>query len=205
MLSRLKKKSEAAAPVVPSWHPNFRNYEKLPDIKVIRTAFFINGAAVSIALLLAIVFGFREWQLHDVRSQRDEAIARSTRDKSASDQAIASFKKFQAEEAKINEVDAFVKSKPLLSPLLAHLGATLPPDVAVDGFDLRETGLTLRLSVRGDPQAASGAATAYKDQLMADKQLAELFDEPTFGNFAPDPASGRLAVEIRLPAKAAKK
>ena len=28
---------------MPAWHPNFRNYEKLPDIKVVRTAFFVNG------------------------------------------------------------------------------------------------------------------------------------------------------------------
>ena len=47
MLSLLKKKSEAAAaPTVPAWHPNFRNYEKLPDLKVVRTAFFVNGAAI---------------------------------------------------------------------------------------------------------------------------------------------------------------
>ena len=30
----LKKKSEAATmPLLPAWHPNFRNYEKLPDVK----------------------------------------------------------------------------------------------------------------------------------------------------------------------------
>ena len=46
MLSLLKKKSDAAAPAVPAWHPNFRDYEKLPDVKVVRTAFFINAAAI---------------------------------------------------------------------------------------------------------------------------------------------------------------
>ena len=56
MLPFLKKKSEAsAAPAVPNWHPNFRNFEKLPDIKVVRTAFFVNGAAVSVALALGLV------------------------------------------------------------------------------------------------------------------------------------------------------
>ena len=55
MLPLLKKKSDAdAAPAVPAWHPNFRNYQKLPDIKVVRTAFFVNG----IAILLVVAISF---------------------------------------------------------------------------------------------------------------------------------------------------
>ena len=55
----LKKKSDAAAvSLVPAWHPNFRNFEKLPDIKVVRTAFFVNGAALFLAVALLIYFCF---------------------------------------------------------------------------------------------------------------------------------------------------
>jgi hypothetical protein len=206
MLSLLKKKSEAAAaPAVPNWHPNFRNYEKLPDIKVVRTAFFVNGAAIFVALALGIYFGFNEWQLRQVRTQKDEAESRIARDKAGSDQAVATFNKFKAEEAKIVEVDTFVKSRPLVSPLIHHLGATLPPNIAFDSLELREAGLLLRLSVRGTPDVASGYATAYKDLLQADKVLAENFGEPSFGAFEENPATGRLSVTINLPAKSAKK
>lgn len=206
MLSLLKKKSEAsAAPSVPAWHPNFRNYEKLPDIKVVRTAFFVNGAAISLALALAIYFGFHEWQLHVLRGQIAEQGRMIARDKPASDQGVALFKKFQAEEAKIGEVDTFVKSKPLVSELLMHLGATLPPNIALDSFDLRDSGMMLRISVRGSPDVASGTATAYRDQLAGDKRLADFFGEASIANVANNPATGRLAVEIVLPVKGAKK
>ena len=206
MLSLLKKKSEAAAaPTVPAWHPNFRNYEKLPDIKVVRTAFFVNGAAITIALALALYFGVHEWQLRVLRNQIAAQARMITRDKPASDQAVALYKKFQAEEAKIVEVDTFVKSKPLVSDLLAHLGATTPPNVALDSFDLREGGLLLRISVRGSPDVASGLATAYRDQLAGDKELGAYFGEASIANLATNPATGRLAVEIILPVKAPKK
>src|SRR4051812_19815637 len=123
MLSRLKKKSDAAAaPQVPPWHPNFRNYEKLPDIKVVRTAFFINGAAILLALTLGFYFGFQEWQLHVLRGQIVEAQRNIDRDKAKSDQAVALFGKFKAEESKINEVDAFLKNSPVISDLILHLG-----------------------------------------------------------------------------------
>lgn len=199
MLPLLKKKSEApAAPAVPNWHPNFRNYEKLPDIKVVRTAFFVNGAAVSVALALGIYFGFREWQLHVVNSQIAEEQRKIDRDKRPSDGAVAQYKKFQTEEARVNEVDVFVKSKLQVSALLMRLGGTLPQNIAIDSIDLRLDGLALRLSVRGDGVTASGHASAYLDQLKADPQLAAFGEFAWTGNPTRNPATGRMAVEFIL-------
>ncbi len=204
MLPLLKKKSKAEdAPQVSSWHPNFRNYEKLPDIKVVRTAFFVNGAAIFIALSLAIYFGFKEWQLRVINGQTATVQSQIGRDKRTSDQAVAVFKKFQAEEAKLNEVDTFVKSKPSYATLLMRLGETLPPNIAIDSVDLRDTGMFLRLSVRGAPDAASGYATKYLDLLRADKQLA-IFDTFEFTSTpTPNPATGKMAVEFFLHLKGA--
>ena len=76
MLSLLKKKSDAdAAEALPAWHPNFRNYQKLPDIKVVRTAFFVNGVAIFVALSLGIYLGFKEWQLYLVKDQINAATS----------------------------------------------------------------------------------------------------------------------------------
>ncbi len=204
MLSLLKKKSDAAAAsTVPAWHPNFRNYEKLPDIKVVRTAFFVNAAAISIALALAIYFGFQEWKLHVVRGQIATQENLITRDKGASTQAVALFKKFQAEEAKILEVDAFVKSRPVVSDLLLHVGRTLPPNMALEAFDLRDGGLILRIAVKGAPDIASGLAETYAKQLKTDERLMERFSNASMTNLSRNPTTGRLAVEITLPSKAA--
>jgi hypothetical protein len=207
MLPFLKKKSEAAAaPLVPAWHPNFRNYEKLPDIKVVRTAFFVNGAAVSVALALLIYFGMQEWQIHGLSVQIADAQRQIDQNKAGSDKAVALYKKFQAEEAKISEVDKFVTSKQVVSDLLLHLGETLPSNIAFDGFDLRDTGLVLRLTVRGTSDAALGYATNYLEQLRADKKLAT-FDEFSITTSTRSPTSGRLAVEMffRLRVAVAKK
>jgi hypothetical protein len=203
MLSLLKKKSdEAAAPAVSSWHPNFRNYEKLPDIKVVRTAFFVNGAAVFVALALGIFCGFREMQLAGVNSQIAEEQGKVDRDKKASGDAVKAYKEFQAEEARANEVDEFVKSKPPVSPLLQQLADTLPTNIALDNFDLRSDGLALRLSVRGDAVAASGYATDYLEKLKKDKALS-IFGEFVFTSTPTrNPTSGRMAVEFMLRFKA---
>lgn len=207
MLSLLKKKSNApAGPVVPAWHPNFRNYEKLPDVKVVRTAFFVNGVAIAALLAVGAWFSMQEWQLHVLRTQIASAEQEIARDKKPSDAQVALYKKFQAEEAKAKEVDEFVNSKPPVSDLLLRLTHTLPENIALTTFDLTQSGLMLRLQVRGAPEAAAGYATAYLDQLRADETLTAFdHDHFEFTSQARDPMSGRLAVEFLLHLKGAPK
>jgi hypothetical protein len=198
MLSFLKKKSEASvAPLVPAWHPNFRNFEKLPDIKVVRTAFFVNGAAVSITLALAIYGGMQEMQLGGLGTQIADAQKQIKLTKEDSDKAVALYKKFQVEEARIAEVEAFMKSKPIVSDIIVHLGQTVPSNIAFDGLDFRDNGLVLRLTVRGNSAAALGYATNYVEQLRTDKKLA-VFDEFSITTSTRNPSTGRLAVELFL-------
>ena len=200
MLSLLKKKSDAAVvPLMPAWHPNFRNYAKLPDIKVIRTAFFINGIAITLTLAALIYLGIQEWQLHSVKGQIADWQRQIDRDKKASDQAVALFKKFQAEDARIKEVDAFVKSKPIVSGIIMRLARTLPSNVAFDSLDFRENGLMMRFSVRGTPEVAAGLAASYRDQLAADKELAARYDDIQFTSTpTKNLSTGRMSVEFFL-------
>jgi hypothetical protein len=123
MLSLLKKKPEAtgAMSLIPSWHPNFRNYALLPDIKPVRTAFFVNGISAFVAIVLLFILGRSEYELHSVKSQIDDWQRQIDRDKPGNDQALAMYKTFQGEEKRIREVDAFLKSKPLISELLERL------------------------------------------------------------------------------------
>ena len=199
MLSLLKKKNKSVGALsVPNWHPNFRNFKKLPDIKVVRTAFFINVGAFSVLFLLAAFLGFSEWQVRGLRAQVALEQLKIDRDKKLSDLSVAQFKKFQAEETRAIEVENFIKSKPNFSPLILRLAETLPPNIAIDIFDLRDSGATIRFSVRGAPETAPGYATAYLEKLKLDKQLA-LFDEFNFtATPSINPGTGRLAVEFSL-------
>jgi Tfp pilus assembly protein PilN len=160
----------------------------------------VNGAAVLVLVCLAIYFGIHEWQMHVLNGQIAQAQQVIDHEKKPSDQAVALYKRFQAEETKVKEVDAFVKSRPLVSNILIRFAETLPENIAIDAFDLRTNGLTLRLTVRGTPEAAAGFATAYLEQLRADKELTA-FDHAKFEfeNQARNPSTGRLAVEFFLP------
>ncbi|HWA08361.1 MAG TPA: hypothetical protein VG838_02730 [Opitutaceae bacterium] len=213
MLSLLKKKKKpeeaaaAAAPQVPSWHPNFRNFGQLPDIKVVRTAFFVNGVAVFIALCISVFLGNREYELHSLRSQIAAYDVQIARDTAESEKAKALFKKFQEQEKRVYDVDAYMKSKPVVSEILLRLGETRPKNIALESIEIRapETtpptapSIVLRAAVRGASDLASGEASAYVDVLKNDAVLGPKIDgPPEVTSSSRDVATGRLKIEITI-------
>ena len=208
MLSLLKIKPETA-PVseMPPWHPDLRYAARLPDTKVVRTAFFINGAFVFLALGLLLWFSYQEYKLHNLERQIADWDQAINRDKKESDHFVALYGKFQAELARINEVNDFVKSKPAVSQLLMHLGETLPKDIALDAYEQQAQGVTLRGTVRGTPDQASGYASAYLDQLRTDSVLAKYFDDFGFSGqgVSRNAQTHRLSLQLFLHFKNAPK
>lgn len=212
MPSLLKKKTEgpAVSEMVP-WHPNLRNAARLPDIKVVRTSFFVNGVSIFIAIGVLLWFAFQEYKLHNLNRQIDAWQAQIDRDKKDSDRFIATYKKFQDEQAKVVEVNNFIRSRPVVSEILLYIGETLPENIALDGYEQGSGGLTLRGTVRGSPDEATGYATAYLEQLRADKELAKNFGDIAYSGpgVARNPQTGRLSLQLYLKfgpsTKAAKK
>ena len=206
MLSRLKPKNDVTAPLVPAWHPDFRNFGRLPDVKVVRTAFFTNGAAAFVALVMLGWLGYQKYELHDLNRQVAEWQRQIDRDRKASTVAVGQYKKFEAEAARVAEVDAFVNSRPVFSEILLHFAETLPASVALDAMEYRDALFSLRGTVRGTPDLATGYASNYLDKLKTDPIFAEKFREITLAGLSPNPQSGgRLQLEIRLLLKEPKK
>jgi hypothetical protein len=202
MFSLPKRKSEPVVDSQPPWRPDFRNAERLPDTKVIRTAFFINGIPLVIAVAATLWFLSSEYRLRDLHRQIDETQTEIDRNRRASTQAIGLYKNFQAQSARITEVDAFLKSKPLVADILLRLAETLPANVAIDGFDYHDLVVVLRGTVRGSPDQASGYASSYVLSLKADQSLGAKFDEITLVSLARNPQTGRLSMEISMHLKA---
>ena len=206
LLERARPAREAKAAVA-GWHPDFRDVRKLPDVKVVRTAFFINGALAVAATLLGGSLAFHEWQVREVAGRIAEEERKIVRDRPLNEAALKQYQAFREDHARVEEIRAFVAARPSVPRLLRRLGETLPPDLALDGFELREDGLALRFTVRGDALAASGLATRYLEALRGDAAMGA-FDQFSFaGTPARNATTGRVGVEffLRLKAKADEK
>lgn len=198
MLSLLKKTGDKASAMQPAWHPNFRNVEHLPDTKAVRTAFFVNGLAVLVAVVLVVYVVFNEYQLgvlNDSVAQAEQIIADN---KQASDAAIANYRKFQEAEKEFQAAEVLLNGKLVFSDLIFHLGATLPPEVTLNAIEYRGTGVNLTGTVSGSPEKASGMVTTYLAQLRKDPVLNNLFPEIELTNMSRNTAAEMINMELML-------
>ena len=108
MLS-LTKKSDAEPVAAPPWHANFRNFERLPDTKVVRTTFFINTAAIAIAVGMALWLTSREYTNHSLQEQIAEAKRQVEANTKQNAEALRLSKVFIDEQKKIDDAAAFTK------------------------------------------------------------------------------------------------
>lgn len=203
MLSLLQKGDQSQVPVVPAWHPNFRNRERLPDTKVVRTQFFFNFAATAIAASLLLYFSYQEYRINNLSRQVADWQAQIDTNKKASDQAIALSRKFVDEERKIGDLNDFLKQRLVLSQFLLQIGSTLPPELAMDTVDIRAASVNLHGTASGSPDEASGRASAYVEQLRRDEYLSGIFEKEIKQDVRREPTSGQLMFDLTLTFKGA--
>ena len=182
--------------MVPPWHPNLRITETLPDTKVVRTAFFINGAALVVAIGLALYLGIQEWKLHGVNREIADWQSQIDKNRKESAEAVALYGKFKEEQAKTEEVAEFVASKPIVSEIVLRIGQITPKKIALDSLDFKDNGLGIRATVKGAPDRASGDASSYEKLLRADKVLGPMFREVDLLTMKRSSFTGRLVIEI---------
>lgn len=200
MLS-LTKKSETQPVAAQLWHTNFRNFERLPDTKVVRTTFFINTAAIAITIGLVLWLGYREYHIYSLGEQIADAQKQIDSNAKQNTEALRLSKIFAEEQGKLDEAEAFQRSA--ISPIefINLLGKTLPKVISIGSVEARladanSSTFTVHGVVAGTRDEASGAASSYVDMLRADPRLGTVFDPITLTNLNPDASTGLLTFEI---------
>jgi len=206
MLSLLKKNSDKAKELQASaWHTNFRNYAVLPDTKLIRTSFFVNGLLIFIAIGAVLAFLYQEYTLSIISQQSKELAQQIEKSRPASNRAVALYKQFQAEEVKVSELNNFVKGQKLVfSDFIIRLSQTKPQGIVFIGVDYKETGVSIKGYAQGISEQATGAASAYEKQLKEDPKFNSIFQTISMTNVNRDIQAGRLMFDIVLSLNQAK-
>jgi hypothetical protein len=113
--------------------------------------------------------------------------------------AVRKFQQFQVEEKKIKEIVEFRAQTILVSDFLIRLGEILPDQIKIDSITSVEDHYTIRGSVTGSPDEASGRASALVETLNTDETFDPLFDNAALTSLARSPGSGLLAFAINFP------
>ena len=112
-----------------NWHPDFRNVDALPDIKVIRTDFFVNILTVPIALALIFYLGYHEYNEIALGAQISELDTKITSKNTKNTKNLSSSSKFDNISKQIVELEEFVDSPINTTEFLTFLGEALPHEM----------------------------------------------------------------------------
>jgi Tfp pilus assembly protein PilE len=192
----LKRSSQPAA--TPNWHPNFRNTQLLPDLKVVRTTFFINAACIAIASAALMAAGYREYQAFSIRSSMSQAHKRMEEMKDQNEKFLAANRKFMEGVRKFDEARAFIDSQISGTKLLVALATTLPDLMELNAITYEKRQLLLRGIIKLDSETASQAASAYLDALRAEPSIGKTFTDISLTSLQRDQASQGMSFEILL-------
>lgn len=191
--------SRTAQPVFsPNWHPNFRNTQLLPDLKVVRTTFFINAACIATASSVLMFTSYREYQAFDLRSRMSDARARMAELRVENDKLLAQNKEFMDGVRKFDEARDFVNSRISGTKLLVALATTLPELMEFTAVNYEKNLLSLRGTIRLDSETASQRASAYLDALRKDEFIGGTFADISLTNLQRDPGGQGMSFEIIL-------
>lgn len=192
----LKRSGQAAQ--APNWHPNFRNTQLLPDLKVVRTTFFINATCIAVASAALMLTGYREYQAFNLRANISDAQQRMEKAREENDKHLAANRKFMEGMRKFDEARDFIGAQITGTKLLVALATTLPELMEFTAISYENRQLLLRGTIKLDSEAASQRASAYLDVLRAEPYIGEEFSEISLTTLQRDQANQGMSFEILL-------
>lgn len=182
----------------PNWHPNFRNTQLLPDLKVVRTTFFINASCIAMAAAALMFTGYREYQAYEFRSRMSEARQRMQEMGEENEKLLNLNKEFMAGLRKFEEAEQFAASRISPTRLLTSIAGVVPELFELSEISYGKTQLVLKGTIKLDSETASQRASAFLDTLRGDPFLGTTFTEISLTNLQRDNSSQGMSFEILL-------
>lgn len=114
-----------------NWRPDFRDRQSLPDIKTVRTTFFISAIAVTIAVMSVMHVGFQEYTIYSLGKKIEEGKAKIASRQDLHVKAIGMKNLFLAQEKRIDEINTFEERQLAASDLILDSGKSLSPGMSL--------------------------------------------------------------------------
>jgi len=168
-----------------NWHPDFRNIDALPDIKVVRTDFFVNILTVTIASVLIFYFGYYEYNGIALGSQISELNTKITSKNTGNNKNLSFSSKFDNLSKQIVELEEFVDSPINITEFLTFLGEALPHEMLLTSISYydreftegKKTFVLFIINIRGAAHGSAKTATQTVYDFINKLENLEMFED----------------------------
>jgi hypothetical protein len=196
--------------IQPNWHPNFRLVEQLPDIKVIRTDFFVNVVSVGLAVFLLGLVLLAEYNAFALNRE----IAKYNTDigeKKGTNQGNLNYSaEFDRLAQDVAEVGKFLDVHLTPTEVLLALTDILPRNIVTKSLSYddiqiqvgrrsnRSKGIEFRGSVQGSPDEATAIVTKFQEDLANHEVLKPLIKKVELISLVRSASGFSVSIRIEL-------
>ena len=121
------------------WHQDFRNPDALPDIKVIRTRFFVNFVAFVLPLFVGVMWIQKEIALNGLKGNIEDLKEERASMQASNSELVDLSREFMKESAKIESLDGYYYNLFPLSDYIVTLSERVAEDMVVSSMDIKKS------------------------------------------------------------------
>lgn len=121
-----------------NWRPDFRERDSLPDIKTVRTSFFLSALAITFAIMSLMHVGLYEFTVYASGKKIDKGNAEVSVQQGLHAKAIGMNNRFIESERRIDEINTFVEGQIIGSDLILDVGGNLMPGMSLSSVEFKE-------------------------------------------------------------------
>lgn len=201
-----KSKQSIEAP----WHQDFRNTDALPDIKVVRTRFFVNLVAIFIPLFVATLWIQQELSLGEVRGGIAELEDEKASLVASNGELVSLSREFMKEAAKVESLDAYYHNLFPVSDYLVTLSEQVSEDMVISSMDLKKANRiegndvidTWESRISGyvvlEDKTAVSHVNEFVEELSRKELIADYLDDAFLDNLSRDQVTDTLNFVVSI-------
>lgn len=207
MKINIKKRKQKA---VAAWHQDFRNPDALPDIKVIRTRFFVNVVAIVVPLFVAILWVQQELSLSSIRDDIGKLEDEQAALNSSNTELVSLSRDFLKESSKVESLEKYYHNLFPLSDYLEAIAVQVPVDMVISSMDLKKSNRvdgddvvdTWESRISGyvvqEGQSAVSHVNKFVEDLRKEELLAAHLNEAFLDNLSRDQITDTLNFVVSI-------
>lgn len=200
---KLSKKSTTSRSY--DWRPNFRDYESLPDIRAVRTQYFVPVLAIVIATILSFYILFQEYRAVGIEEDILSLEAEIEKYREQHDEKVELNAEFMKISRKLSEVVEFKQGKLAASDALLSLSSNLLEGMHLDRVEYYEGRANIEGSVLVPAEEASRLVNDYLKAIEEADAFQGLLSEYKLTSLDRSSAGNTIAFRIEATAEEKKK
>lgn len=192
------------------WHQDFRNTDALPDIKVIRTRFFVNFVAIVVPLFVSILWVQQELSLSEIRGDIAKLEDEKASLEASNSELVSLSREFMKEAAKVESLDNYYHNLFPVSDYLVTLSDQVSEDMVISSMDLKKANRvegnnvidTWESRISGyvvlEDKTAVSHVNEFVEELSKKELLAKYLDDAFLDNLSRDQVTDTLNFVVSI-------